>query len=237
MAWDLANVQSQVQMATGDDGLASLTLDWANRTLMEIGTAAFWPKAIAHDSRNAITAGDVELEDAWTDITHPNLINIHRLILQATSAETYYHSPVQKDLRDIYSRFSGQLATVANADIEIYGVPTWYNYTASGNQILPKLVFYPNVSSRAFELHYLQAPDKATDATETNWIIERYFNVVLCGTLRRAFIYKGNVQRYQVELAGYRNGLKDMLRQELGPIANTPVMRALVDAQIQNLMR
>lgn len=227
MSWDLAWIQSQVQMATSDNGLASKAVNWCNRTLMEIGTAAFLPKQLAQLSQFPIASGSNTITNAWNSITGDDVVNIHRINIQSpTTATTFYNPLTRVGIRDLYAFFRGAAATSSADLLQNYAVPRWTTFNTS--HLAPQVVPFPNENSaRSMEIHYLKAPTALASGSDTNWILRRYPYVVLAGTLRRAFLYKGDGARYTREMAAFQNGLKDILRQETGDIAHAPTRRAL----------
>lgn len=215
-------------MATSDDGLASKATGWCNRTLQEIGTAAFLPKQMAQLQQFAINSGNNTIPSSWNHITGDDVINLHRINVQDPSTATSFFNPlVRVGLRDLYAFFHGASATSSNNTLSNYAVPRWSTFSTS--YLAPQVAVFPNENaSRSMEITYLKALTKLASGSDTNWILRRYPNVVLAGTLRRAFLYQGNGARYTREHAKFRNGLRDIIMQETGTIAEAPVRRGLM---------
>jgi hypothetical protein len=236
MSWDLQNIQSQVQLVTRQDGLTDKVTRWCNRAIMEISSSAFFGKNLKRESQFPINSGSNTITSAWNAITADNIVDIHRVAIQSPTTDTTFYNPLSRvGVRDLYAFYRGGAATVSNDQIDAYAVARWRtNGTA---QMAPDVAVFPNEdSSRAMEIHYLAAPEALTTGSDTNWILRRYPEVVLNGTLRRAFLYVGNVPRYMRARSDFMNGVKDVISQELGTIAHAPVMRDIVAEYIRRMM-
>lgn len=239
MSWDVANIQSHVQLATGNDGLSSRVITWFNRTIMEIVTSGVLPKQIEIKSQHPLsTATNTTsgVDDGWTSVATDNIVALHHLVLQATTnttaATSYYNPLVRMDVRDLYPRYHGLAVSQTGDPVENYANVKWTTYSA-GSHMGPLIALALEPSNRSAEVHLYKAPDKATTAADTNWILRKYPKVVLAGVLRYAFIYLGNPARYQYEQQQFKAGVEDIIKNETGDIAHAPVMRGVVPGFFQ----
>lgn len=251
MAYDVLEIQNQVALMTGHNGLATRTITWTNRVIQEIATRAYWQRQIAQIYvRYASTTGvaTTSLSDLWItagSLTQKDIINIYRadhVSVTGTLVSSYFHQIVRRNAEGLFANLHGQTFNVTGAGasgrVNQYAVVGWSSDSTVSTQFEPKIAVFPNalttdVTVEAMQLHYLKSPQKFTAVTDTNWILRDYFNVVLSGVLRLARLYLGDAQGYLLEKREYEDGIKRMLMQEESPVASTPVMRGVVPEEVR----
>lgn len=245
MAWNVGNIQEQVQLMTGRNGLNTLVLTWANRVLMEIATMAFWQKqtAVFNQPTDAGATNATTVTSQWVSLSTASASN-PIAILQAEvvqgAAATFVAPMVRHEPQELYSYRHGLNVTVSSNVPDSYAVVEWVSATSGAttqNWIVPKVAFHPNVSTNNtnsvnLSWHMLVAPDILTSSTGTGggeslWIMQQYFHVVLAGVLRYAMIHIGDFNRYMLSKAEYENGKKDMIMNEHTSLASTPIRRGM----------
>lgn len=252
MAYDLTEIQTQVRLLTNASGLDTRVITWTNRVLQDIGQKAWFQQQIAVMHKPTV-GGGTNVTSNWETVSgipgnavaaaayDPNLINIHRVVhvqMAATntytSVSTYLNPLVRYSIQDLYCHFQAQSINVTGASVNFYAVPQWDEVDTTASTVYPKMVFYPHPKNAtyndggAFQIWYLQSISKLTSGTDTNWLLKKYFHVVLRGVLRFARLYLGDPQGYLVDKAAYENGVVDILRNEEIASASTPYMRGVM---------
>jgi hypothetical protein len=231
MAWDVAEMQDQVQVITGHDGLNARVLEWVNRVLQQITKKAFWNKQVKQlslDSRGAVTT---DIDDTWVDggdLGLANAIAVHRLDF------TGQNTLLRGSLQALYAKFSGLIISyTSGTDVTHYSIARWIEAGAGAARYMkPEIAMFPLGASAGgddnlYQAHYLAAPDKLTGAGDTFWMMTKYPNVVLAGVLRLAFVFLGDFQSYGIWKAQFLNGIQRMLMSEETSVASTPQFRGV----------
>lgn len=226
MAWDVAEFQDQVQVATGNPGINDRVLGWLNRVLMTLANKAYWTKQTRYDTTLVVPASANVLNDVWLDgdsLGQDNIIAMHRLECTLASSERLL---THLQTQDLYSRYHASLVTYTSGnDVTHYCTPTWSEGGSGAARYMnPEFGVYPLgvEATTTFKAFYTAAPDKLTGGASTHWMLTKYPHVVLAGLLRYAFLYLGELPSYMEWKRRFVNGLKDMLVSEESVVANTP---------------
>lgn len=250
MAYDVAELQAQVALATGHDNLASRVITWTNRVIQEIATRAYWQaqlaqRYISYENIGAVTSG--ALSNVWNiaGLTNVDLVNVYRMAhvkqSNATQISSYYHQVIRADIDGVAAKYGSAYTygySVGNDAAKYYAIAGWQNTITNSSSFGPKIMFFPNVSTTvtttfAMQVHFLRAPTKFTAAADTNWLVTQHFSVVLSGVLRLARLYLGDAQGYLLEDREFEQGILQMLRSYESPRAATPVMRQIVPDDVR----
>jgi hypothetical protein len=231
MSWTVQTLQDQVQLLTGHDGLASEVMTWANRVMMELAHKAYWPRQLKNvDLGSPVQSATVASQ--WINNTafwSLDIMGIHR-VNYGTNGVLTRHA-----VQDFYGFFHGADANYITGAFERYCVPKWTSGSQTSNYYMwPLIAVHPiyNTSTNSIQVNYLQAPAKFTLATDYNWILTKYPQVVLAGVLRYAFLFIGDGNRYSIFKGKYINGIADMVRNETASLASTPALRGQYPEQI-----
>jgi hypothetical protein len=254
MAFALSDVQSNVQLMTRHDGLADQVKTWTNRVIQDICTRAYWMRNTglgyfesAYSPINGSQSTPPVVNMITSNPAFGEMINMveadYGVLTGAgtTLAIQYRKSNLRRvDLRDLYMGADGcsssTTADYVSTVVERYAVaPFWTSATHTNSYREPGVLMFPQPLSGNAQLTtggcvaalYLGALPKLTTSTSTNWILEKYFKVVLAGVMRYVRLFLGDSQGYLLERSEYENGLRDMLLHEEAPTALTPVMRGV----------
>jgi hypothetical protein len=241
--FNVLEIQKQVRLMVGHDGLDNKVILWTNRVLQEIGIKAYWQSQIVRQLVAPTVNVATTVTSNWisTNLSTVDVINIYRAeqAQMNGTAVSKYVGPVNRQRLDSYfANYLGRDMSLSSASIDQYAVVNWTPYasTATLNYMAPQVAFYPGPTAAdtstvgAVLISYLQAPAKlttATGATATNWMIEKYFDTVLSGVMRYARLYVGDAQGYLLEKGDYENGVRDMLLNEEVVSAQVPVFRGV----------
>jgi hypothetical protein len=230
--WTLQNIQNQVQLLTGNDGITEFVTAWANRVLMEISTKAFWNRQIVLRNVGGGTTTGTAVETHFVSLTQAaamttatlagDLIAIHRMVWHSTA------ELIPFSLRDLYAQLYGVVVnTSGGSSFDKYAVARWETY-ATVNMV-PDVVFWPHVTSAttAISCYGLEAPKVMSEVTDTCWPLEFYPQVVLAGVMRYASLYLGDSTSYLLWKGKYENGVHDILQSEERRPVGTPTRRAI----------
>lgn len=252
MAFDLAYLKNQVNLyAGGHDGLDAYVARWANLTLWDMATRAFWTKQMEIGFAHASGAANLSastLSSHWFSLNVTNTRNtanvaafvapyrVDQVSMSATNGTgsaiigTYGQPLLRLEVNDLYNRYANQSpAAVTNATVSYYALVQPHNDTAS----IPKFAVYPPFASStitqggALAVQYLGAPFGLTNSTDTTWMLTKYPRVVLAGVLSYVAVYLGDIQDFLVRSSEYENGIADMLRIEEVHLASKPVKRGV----------
>lgn len=226
MAWDVAEFQDQVQVATGNTGLNDRVLKWLNRVLMDLARKAYWTKQTRYNTTLAVPVTANTLDGVWLDgdaLGQDNIISLHRLeCTYAGSERLLTHVPTQ----DLYTRYHASLVsyTIGN-DITHYCTPVWSEGGSGAVRYMnPEFGVFPcgTAAITTLKAFYSAAPDKLTGSASTHWMMTKYPKTVLAGILRYTFLYLGDLQSYMLWKQSFVNGVKDMILSEESVVANAP---------------
>lgn len=250
MAFDVAEIQSQVQLLTGSDQLNSKVLNWINRTVMDICTRTYFPKQMGECMvSTSDTAMDTSvLGNAVVSIGTPGtnfIAPYYAAACTATAstptviADVFLHQQaIQGEVMDVLHRAhdtTERRGTVIEHYAMAYGSNDTSSATTGGTQsvyVLP----YPHFASptatntagqQFLYLRYLKAPAALTLGNQTLWLTENYFRVVLAGVMRYARLYLGDPRGYLMEKALFENGVAEMMLQEQTGLPASPVLRGV----------
>jgi len=233
MAWTVVKFQEQVQIMTDHKGLASKTITWINRTLMEILVKDYWQKQVNTVATGGASQVTTVTGQWFTDsaVSSLNIVDIHRIDYSTTAAL------VRQPVQDFYANFHGLNASNSTGDYARYCVPKWVSMTAGTYNdwyLIPEIGVSPIAATGTTDLTmgYLSAPDAFTATSDSNWITDQYPQVVLAGVLRRAFLFIGDSQRYLIWKAKFENGVRDMILSEQTSVAATPHLRGVYPEEI-----
>lgn len=252
----LTDVQSHVQLMSRHDGLASLVLTWTNRVVQDICTRAYWMRNTGVGFASPFIATTTALADilsAQIPLATPNpnldeLINVvgmdHVALTGAGTTlkvNTFIGNLRRSELRDLYAAQAGAIpgsvkGPKSYAVIPRLGTNSNTTGTTDTDRGVAFLVFPPppaatttSTAGGALAATYLGSLPYLNDSSDTNWILARYFKVVLAGVMRYVRLYLGDSQGYLLERSEYENGIRDMLLHEEAATAGTPGLRAVGD--------
>jgi len=243
MAFDVGEIQKQVTLMVGHDGLNSKVITWTNRVLMTIVGKAYWQSQVKRIQVQPVT-GTTTVSSNWitSSLTAQDIINVYRveqaqMATTANTVGTYVNVLQHCALDGLYGHYYGLNASTSASTMEQYAVVGW-GVTTSGtfttsNYMYPSLAVYPNANATGTQtpghllVHALVAPTVVSGTGDTNWIIQKYFDVVLAGVLRLARLYVGDAQGYILEKTEFENGIRDMLTNEESYMAQTPTLRGI----------
>lgn len=227
MAWDVAEFQDQVQLATGQMGLNDRVLGWLNRVLMEVAKKAYWTKLIKSVTTIVPTASDDTLNGVWLtntdDLGEANITSLHRIEVTNSGSECLAkHTTTQ----DLYARYHAALVDYASGnDVTHYCVPQWSEGGSGAvRHQYPEIAVYPVgvAATTTTKAYFSTVPDKLTGGSSTHWMLTKYPHLFMAGTLRYAFLFLGDLQSYMIWKQRFVNGMKDMVMSEESMVANAP---------------
>jgi hypothetical protein len=242
MAFDVLEVQRQVRLMVGHDGLDDKVMGWTNRVCQEIGIKAYWGHQIVRQQITPVANVATTATQNWItgSLSTLDVINPYRVeYVKVSGTAITYNNPINRQRLDSYfANYLGGDMSKSNAVVNDYAVVNWTPYvsTATLNYMVPQLAFHPGpagvdaATNGAYFVNFLQAPailTTTTGTTGTNWMIEKYFDTILSGVMRYARLYVGDAQGYLLEKGDYENGVRDMLMNEEIVSAQVPVMRGV----------
>jgi len=222
--------QSQVQILSGNDQIASKVLTWVSRACQEIAMKALWKQQTRSVNVGGLGAVTTVVSQ-WASLTPAAASNFVQMIHVKYNSGGSVYPLYRLEPQDLYSNFQGVTGTYSADTVEAYCIPRW---TTSGNAtsqyMAPYMAVYPvgTTAVTAYTAHFHSAPDKVATANDTNWIMSKYPGVVLNRVMALASLYLKDSQGYLLYMSKYANGVKDMVLTEETNVAATPYRRGIV---------
>lgn len=243
MAFDIAEIQKQVELAVNHDGLSTYIITWTNRTLQDIGTRVHWRAqgqvlaTLFTDASETVGNNAIGSNLSLWDVIAPHRVD-H--VLGTVTNATYFQTATpyrvlsRIGFKDLYGLYEGVSIPAKTGGPKVYALG-WFSSTSTGGNhyMHPNIFLHESpanttpTSGGFLSIHWLTAPFKAAAANYTHWIMDKYFDVVLHGVLRYARLYLGDPTGYLVEKGYYENGVQRMIRAEETVEASMPSRRGI----------